>query len=314
MIRHLPFFAIVAEEQHFQRAADRLRITQSALSRRIQLLEEELEVKLFERLSRGVRLTPAGESFYKDVRKVQYDLDQAKDRARGIMLGQHGRVDVAINPSGVNNPVVSRMFRLLRERRPEVQINTKMIYSEEQLGALHSNEIALGVLYQLTTQKGISYAPIDVDRLVLAMPAEHPLARKRALRLADLEEVSFIWPTRAHSPRLADRLIAACHARGFSPKIDVEVHSTESVVSIVAMGMAVGFITTNQMWQAPASVVVRSIEDLTVELPLCLAWRSDYASPILAHFISALEAAVHDIKTTNAEGQAAPAKSAGSPD
>jgi DNA-binding transcriptional LysR family regulator len=303
VIRHLPFFAVVAEEQHFQRAADRLRITQSALSRRIQLLEEELEVKLFERLARGVRLTPAGESFYKDVRRVQHALDQAQERARNISQGKHGRINIAVNPSGVSNPIVSRMFRLMREQRPDIQINMAMTYSEEQLTALHGSEIDIGVLYQLTAEKGLTYAPIDVDRLVLAMPADHPLAKKPKLWLADFADASFIWPTRAHSPRLSDRMIAACHARGFSPKIDVEVHSTESVVNIVAMGAAVGCITSNQAWQAPASVVVRAVEDFEMELPLCLAWRSEYSSPILDHFRSALEAAVQESQGS-AQGEA----------
>jgi DNA-binding transcriptional LysR family regulator len=292
MIRHLPYFAVVAEEQHFQRAADRLRITQSALSRRIQLLEEELEVKLFERLARGVRLTPAGESFYNDVRRFQVDLEQAKARARNIMQGRQGRVDVGLAPSAVSNPVVAGMFRVLRKAHPEIQINIQLIYSEEQLTALQAQSIDIGVLYLLSPSKGLSHRSIGPDRLVLAMPADHPLAHKRQLRMADLAETPFIWPTRSHSPRLYDRLIAACQARGLTPKIEIEVHSAESVLSIVAMGLAVGFLSQTLAGQAPPGVVVRDVPDFGVELPLCLAWRANDGSPILRHFGEALDAAI----------------------
>jgi DNA-binding transcriptional LysR family regulator len=308
MIRHLPYFAVVAEEQHFQRAAERLRITQSALSRRIQLLEDELGVKLFERLARGIRLTPAGESFYNDVRKVQLDLDQARTRARNIALGQLGRVDVAIAPGPVSHPIVSRMFRTLRERRPALQINMKMIYSEEQIGALQSQLVDVGILYKVTSEKWLTYTPIASDRLTIAIPADHPLATKPSLKLEDLEDQPMIWPTRSHSPHLHDRLLATMYNRGISPRIEVEVHSTESTISIVAMGVALGFISQSLAYLAPPSVVVRDIEDCAIELPLCMAWRSNNGSPILEHFASAL---AHTLETETATQALAPARLGG---
>jgi DNA-binding transcriptional LysR family regulator len=292
MIRHLPYFAVVAQEQHFQRAAEKLRITQSALSRRIQLLEEELGVKLFERLARGIRLTPAGESFYNDVCKVQLDLEQAKTRARNISLGQLGRVNVAVAPSAVSHPIVAQMFKMLRERHPAVQINMKMIYSEEQILALQSQRVDVGILYGLTSEKWLTYTPIAADRLSIAIPADHPLAKKRHLRLKDLDNQPMIWPTRSHSPHLHDRLLSTMYNRGISPRVEVEVHSTESTISIVAMGVALGFISQTLAHLAPDAVVIRDIEDLVIELPLCMAWRSSEASPILDHFASALAAAL----------------------
>lgn len=292
MIRHLPYFAVVAEEEHFQRAADRLNITQSALSRRIQLLEEELGVLLFERLARGVRLTAAGESFHRDVRKVQADLEAAKERARGIMTGLSGQITVAVNPSGVNNPVVRRVFAALRERHPDIQVHMKMIYSEEQIGALHENAVDVGILYKFSEEKGLTYAPMDIDRLVLAMPADHPLATKPSLRLEDLRDMPFIWPTRAHSPRLFDQLIGVFQSRGFSPSIGVEVHSTESVLAIVAMGQSVGFITPNLASMAPPTVTIRTIADFSIDLPICAAWRTDSRQPFLAQFSQTLASVV----------------------
>jgi DNA-binding transcriptional LysR family regulator len=294
MIRHLPHFAIVAEEEHFQRAAERLGITQSALSRRVQLLEEELGVKLFERKARGVRLTPAGESFYNDVRKVQAALEEAKLRAQNIMLGRRGRVEVGLAPNAVSNPIVGRMFRIIRAENPDVEVAMKLIYSEDQLHSLQMQRIDFGILYKVSDEKWLSYAPVSEDRLMLAIPAAHALARKRRLRIADLGAIPFIAPSRAHSPRIFDRLIATCHASGFSPNIEVEVHSEESALSIVAMGFAAGFVSRHHKALAPHGVVVREIEDFAFSLPLSLAWRSDFASPVVAHFNAALRRAIAD--------------------
>src|SRR5579871_6337809 len=130
--RHLPYFVVVAQEEHFQRAADRLGITQSALSRRVQLLEEELGFQLFERRPRGVKLSPAGACFYKDVRQYMINLRQSVERARNVVMGAGGQITVGINPSSASNPHVMRMFKKFREDHGSVGLNLKMIYSDQQ--------------------------------------------------------------------------------------------------------------------------------------------------------------------------------------
>jgi DNA-binding transcriptional LysR family regulator len=286
--RHLQYFVAVAEESHFQRAAERLGITQSALSRRIQILEAELGVPLFERLPRGVRLTQAGEIFYQDVRIIERQLDQAKLRAQRVNRGTLGRLNIAINPSGVSNPIVIDTVRIFRSRYPDVETKIDFMYSEAQIPALRNGSLDLGMMYQFTQEPGLNYASVDRDRLVLALPQSSPLAGKERLRLADLNGMPFIWPARAHSPHLFDHMIATCNSGKLSPKIIMEVHSMESVLSIVAIGLAAGFVTTNQIAQVPPSVAIREIEDFTLQLALSVAWRPEYASPVLDNFLSAL--------------------------
>jgi len=296
--RHLPYFAVVAEEQHFQRAADRLGVTQSALSRRIQLLEHELGVKLFERSARGVKLSPAGESFYDDVCKIRSDLARATNRARGAMRGELGRVNFAINPSASYSPLVIRLLQIFRKQNSLIELNMEMSYSEEQVVRLEAGTIDVGLLYQFRFAPNLTYTDVSSDRLLLILSKDEPLALKPALSVEDLETLDFVWPRRSHSPRVSDWMIAACNRAGFSPRISMEVDTVESVMNIVAIGVGAGFAMEFQVDRLPPSVIAREVDWLTLEAPLCLAWRSDNDSPVLPRFAEALEQARVEVSST----------------
>jgi DNA-binding transcriptional LysR family regulator len=286
--RHLRFFVVTAEEEHFQRAAARLGMTQSALSRRIQVLEEELGVELFERLPRGVRLSAAGESFYTDVRNFREALDQAAARARNVMHGNVGQLKIGLNPYAVRSAVITTALQTFHQRFEYIDINIEVLFSEEQLAAIQSGDLHAGALYQFTREPWASYLKVADDKLLLAMPKAHPLASKPDLRLKDLANVNFIWPMRQYSPRMYDRMIAACHAGGLTPNIMTEVRSAEAVLSMVSIGLAVGFVDSHEVGTEPDSVVIRPVEDFSVAFPLCLAWNPDRVMPALRNFISVL--------------------------
>ncbi|RYD81188.1 MAG: LysR family transcriptional regulator [Verrucomicrobiaceae bacterium] len=281
MIRHLPYFAITAEEEHFQRAADRLGITQSALSRRIQILERDLGFKLFDRLARGVQLTRAGLSFYKDVKKFQRDLDRAKERAGNVASGTHGTINLAINPAGVSNPLIQQLIRFVRQQHPALAINIKVLMSEDQIEGLHRADVDVGIAYQVAEDRTLNFVHLAWEKLVFAIPTDHRLATKKDLRFADFDRETFVWPARDQNPRMYDRMIAIFNARGVSPHIGVEVESTESTMAIVGAGVAIGLVATHQDWQCPANVVLREPADFQMTLPLTMVWRADNRSPSL---------------------------------
>jgi DNA-binding transcriptional LysR family regulator len=284
--RHLRFFLVVAEEQHVQRAAARLGMTQSALSRRIQILEQEMGVVLFDRLPRGIRLSPAGLSFYADMRKFKQDLDQAAARARNISLGSIGRLNIGLTGSATQDPAIGRGLTLFRTKFPDVDVRIQVMFSEEQMGALESGQLDVGVIYQFSELPWASYQVIAVSELWLAMPKSHPLAKRRTLRLKDLQESSFIWPTREFSPKLYDRMIAACSAGGLTPTIVMEMRNSEAILSLVAIGVGCAFVDSQQAENAPTSVVIHKVRDFSLQLPLSLAWRSDNKSPALQRCLS----------------------------
>lgn len=294
MIRHLPYFAVTAEEEHFQRAADRLGITQSALSRRIQILERELGFKLFDRLARGVQLTPAGRSFHEDVGKIQRELVRARELAGNIASGSHGTISLAVNPAGVSNPLVQQLIRSVRARHPDLGINIKVLMSEDQIEAIHNKEVDAGILYQVAEDRALKFSHIGREKLVFAIPSDHRLASRQPLRFSDFDNETFVWPRRDHSPRMSDRMIAIFNARGVSPRIGVEIDSTESTMAIVASGVAIGLVAAHQDWQCPENVVLREPEDFQMTLPLMMVCRVDNPSPSLELLNQALSQVTGD--------------------
>ena len=128
-LRHLRYFVTVGEEQHYGRAAERLHIAQPALSRQIQDLEREIGFKLFDRLSRGVKISAAGKLFLEDARRILQQVDQATQRARRVAFGQSGTLRIGFVESISWHGVVPESFRQFRERRPDVELQLRPLSS-----------------------------------------------------------------------------------------------------------------------------------------------------------------------------------------
>src|SRR5580765_4416541 len=140
-LRHLRYFVWVGEEQHYGRAARRLRVAQPALSRQIQDLEEELGFKLFERLPRGVKLTAAGRLFLEDARRVLQELNEAAARAARVASGRSGTLRVGFTENSSWRGVVPDSFRRFRQQQPDAELQLKPAASLEQLEAMRSGRL-----------------------------------------------------------------------------------------------------------------------------------------------------------------------------
>ena len=140
-LRHLRYFVAVGEEQHYGRGAQRLRVAQPALSRQIQDLEEEVGFKLFDRLSRGVKLSPAGKSFLEEARRILQHVEEATRRAKRVASGQLGTLRVGFIESMSWHGVVPDSFRQFRERQPDAELQIKPLSSLEQIAAVRSGQL-----------------------------------------------------------------------------------------------------------------------------------------------------------------------------
>src|ERR1041385_7812529 len=137
-LRHLRYFVAVGEDQHYGRAAQRLRVAQPALSRQIQDLEEEIGFKLFDRLSRGVKISAAGKSFLADARRILHEVNDATARAKRVAAGQSGSLRVGFVESISWHGVVPDSFRMFRERQPDAELQLKPASLFEHTEAVHS--------------------------------------------------------------------------------------------------------------------------------------------------------------------------------
>ena len=287
-LRHLRYFLTVGEEQHYGRAARRLRVAQPALSRQIQDLEEELGFKLFERLPRGVKLSAAGRLFLGDARRILQEVDEAAARAARVARGQSGTLRVGFTEMTSWRGVVPQSFRRFREMQPDAELQLQPSPSLVQLAAIRSGRLDAGFVFNLPkADPELEGLPVAMQRIELAVPRGHPLTKLKQVRLRDLASESFVWFPRSEAPAVYDRLVHESFRGGLkSPRIIQEGQDEATILSLVATGLGVGWVLGTARWRCPRSVVILSVGDLDVPQPLSLGWRKDNQSPLLARFVA----------------------------
>ena len=286
-LRHLRYFVVVGEEQHYGRASRRLRVAQPALSRQIQDLEEEVGFKLFDRLPRGVKLSVAGKLFLEDARRILQAVGEATARAARVARGQSGTLRVGFTENASWHGVVPDSFRLFREQQPDAELQLQPAASLEQLDAIRSGRLDAGFAnYMPKVDPELDQLAVAVHQLELAVPKRHPLTKLKKLRLRELTDALFIWFPRRASPAFYDRLMHECYREGLkSPRIVQEGLNEATILSLVSTGLGVGWVLGSARWRCPETVAILPVVDLNVPLRLTLAWRRDNTSPLLARFI-----------------------------
>ena len=287
-LRHLRYFVAVGEEQHYGRAASRLRIAQPALSRQIQDLEAEVGFKLFERLPRGVKLSAAGKQFLQDARRILQEVNEAAGRAGRVARGLSGTLRVGFAENASWRGVVPDSFRRFREQQPDAELQLQPAASLEQLEAIRSGRLDAGfVNFMPKSDLELDQLPVAIHHVELAAPKRHALTQLKKLRLRDLTDVPFVWFPRWANPAFYDRLMHECYRGGLkSPRIVQEGLNEATILSLVSSGLGVGWVVGTARWRSPESVVILPVVDLTMPLPLALAWRRDNTSTLLANFIA----------------------------
>lgn len=286
-LRHLRYFVAVGEEQHYGRAARRLRVAQPALSRQIQDLEEEIGFKLFDRLSRGVKISAAGKCFLNEARNILHQVSDATLRAGRVASGQSGTLRVGFVESISWHGVVPESFRRFRQQQPNAELQIMPLSSLEQIEAVRSSRLDAGFLFTIANiDRELEQLPIDKLKLMLAVPKGHSLAKYKKLRLRDLKDTAFIWFPRRESPLYYDQLISECFRGGLkSPHIVQEAVNEATILSLVSCRFGVAFVSEATRWRCPESVMLLPVVDLNLPLPFALVWRKDNTSPLLAKMI-----------------------------
>jgi len=237
-LRHLRYFLAVAETLHFSRAAERLGIAQPPLSQQIKRLEQILGHRLFDRTTRGVKLTLAGQLLAERARstieKVHDDLAQVRRLGRGeegtLTVGFSGSVMFTELPAAIEN---------YRRRYPKVELRLRELVTAAQIAALLDGTLDLAFLRDGDPTEGIQIATLLKERYIAVLPQAHPLARKRLLHVKHLQHEPFIFFGRRMGPLAFDRTVACCEKSGFRPNIVQEAPQWPTLVRLVAAGLGV---------------------------------------------------------------------------
>jgi DNA-binding transcriptional LysR family regulator len=287
-LRHLRYFVMVGEEQHYGRAAQRLHVAQPALSRQIQDLEEEIGCRLFDRLPRGVKISAAGKSFLDDARRILQQVNEATARAKRVALGQSGTLRVGFTESASWHGVVPDSFRQFRQWQPDAELQLNPLSSLEQVEAIRAGRLDAGFVFNMPKgDRELNQVQVEWHNVVLAAPKGHPLTKLKKLRLRDMVDTDFVWFPRRQSPAYYDRLMHECFRGGLkSPRIVQEAADQATLLSLVTCRLGVAFVSEPTRWRCPEGVVLLAVMDLNLPLPFSLVWRNNNDSPLLAKFVA----------------------------
>ena len=292
-LRHLRCFIVLAEELHFTRAAERLHIEQSPLSRIIKELEDELGVLLFTRDRRGTRLTQAGAVFLQDVRRVFTTLEQACENARAVSEGYRGSLRIAVS-DGAIDPRLSAFLARCREEEPEVEIRLCEVPLAEQLRGLRSGDFSIGFAHTGDVADGIIAEPLWCDPLVVAVPARHPLLVHKEVPLEALASHPLIMCNQHLCEGYFRELTRLLLPLDREPHIAERVASLDMMLTLVAAGYGIGFTTTARtaLGRHP-DVVIRPLAiDSALLTTYLLRLDSDNSPVALDRFTARLRAQV----------------------
>jgi DNA-binding transcriptional LysR family regulator len=276
--RRLRVLYEVGRQGSFSAAADALGYTQPAISRQIALLEQETGTTLLDRHPGGARLTDAGELLARHAEGILARLQDAEDELGELLGLQSGRLRMATITSAAAT-IMPLAIGEFRKRLPGVELYVSMAEPAGTLTLLRSGEIDLA----LTNDESHFELP-DIDAvhlfeepMLLALPADHPLASQPGLSLSDLASEKWMLGTTTACPD-AGRFLQACHDAGFAPQIAFHNDDYTAILGFVAAGVGVAPVPEMVLRNAPKQVVIRPLASHDLSRPIVASFPSGYRS------------------------------------
>jgi DNA-binding transcriptional LysR family regulator len=281
-IRWLEAFVAVAEELHFGRAANRLQMAQSPLSQTIRRLERELGVTLFDRSTRSVALTPAGEALLPHAHRVFEELELARQATRAVSGVFYGTVSIGFS-GALNHRTLPPLTRAVRQRYPEValklvgRVMTRDGVAQIEQGALDLAFVSL----PLEPSPLVRTRLVGREPLGIALPVDHPLAGESEVDLVDLADDGFITTPAALGSGLQETGLRACVDAGFRPRVVQEITDPFMILTLVAAGVGVALMPAEVAELMPSGAVYRPLRGTPTYLNNAIAWSADNPSAVL---------------------------------
>jgi DNA-binding transcriptional LysR family regulator len=288
-LRHLRYFTAVVDCKGYREASRRLHIAQPSISQAVSDLEDDLGLKLFTRTGRKASLRPEGEIFYADAVRILQQAESAILTARRASQGKVGRLSIGFIGSATLSflPDLIRRYKL---EHPNVKLTLHDLYPVEMDQACDRGEIDIAITRPLSLERSRSRQSKVLlrDPLIAVFPRSRKLKRKR-IPLADLANERFILFHRQGAPGVFDTIVGACRSQGFSPRVENEPNSMQTILSLVEAEEGVAIVPASiSNLRSHGVQFVRLVPDLYLDL--IVAWRAGEDSGVLHTFLYFLNA------------------------
>ncbi|MEV5785217.1 LysR substrate-binding domain-containing protein [Streptomyces sp. NPDC048448] len=285
-LRQLRYFVAVAEAEHVGRAAERLHMSQSPLSRQIAQLEKNLGLTLFERSQQRIRLTSDGRVFLTEAQALLRHADRLENLGRRLGRGEEGGLCIGYVADAMHTGILPAALRTLRDRRPGIHVALYDQESAEQFEGLRqrSLDIALVRTPPPEDDPDLNSAALLRDPLLLVLPAGHPLSEREELTPDALDGQPWIAVGDAPDPAWRDTFVASCVASGFTPDIRLDAADPLTALGLVASGLGLALIQKSMVRGTSDGVAVRELPWYGGSVQLWAAWHRVDLRPVVAEF------------------------------
>lgn len=298
-LRQLRYAVAVAEELHFGRAARRLHMTQPSLSRQVRALEQEIGLDLFVRTSRGAELTPAGAELVPQARRALLFIETAVRRCQDVGRGAAGHVSLGFVATAAVD-ILPRTLAVHREQRPRVVVTLAELTTEQQVEALASGDLDVGLGRDARPVAGLRIERLREEPIVVALPAAHPLAEHPSLRLSDLAGWGVVKMPRERA-RVIDDLLRrvlgdeARTGRGAPGAIVQEANQYMTLLALVAANLGVALVPDSVRPLGPTGLRYVTLDESDATTSLTVATRAGPGHPAADHLRAVLMAEFGDV-------------------
>ncbi|RLU83689.1 LysR family transcriptional regulator [Streptomyces griseocarneus] len=309
LVRHMECFVAVAEESHFGRAAARLGMAQPPLSQRIQRLERELGVRLFERTSRQVTITKAGSLLLDEARELLARSEALLAAARRIRDGESGLLRAALPPD-IAGETVAVILRDFRHRHPGVELELHELSTAQQLGRFASHDLDVGIVHHPCDVAGLELGPVLRREVGVLLPRGAPEAALAEVPVPALTGYDLVLFPRAGAPALHDDILTACARNGYTPAAVRQGQGSSFVRGLILSANSVAFSPRDAQSAHAAEqdpdVVWRPLAGSPLTWRYSVAWPQGHGDTAVSAFAEAATNALLESATVSTDAPASP--------
>jgi DNA-binding transcriptional LysR family regulator len=288
-LRHLRYFVAVAEELHFTRAAQRIGIAQPPLTFQIKALEKELGVQLFERQPGRVSLTAPGQVYLEEARAILEHVRKAAVRCQLSAQGVVGRISIGMTESASFRDEVTDALHRYRSLYPRVEMLLEESRTGPLMDGLRQGRIDVAfVRLPIGEDDDIHFSLVSTEPLVVVVPRSHRLAPRKQLRLEDLRDELFVLYPRSERTGVPEMIVAACEARGFSPKVVQDAPQLSSTINLVASGLGISIVPACMSGSRADHVRYIALKGSAMVASLGIAHRASGLTPVIQNLLDLL--------------------------
>jgi len=290
-LRHLRYFVAVADALNFTKAAEQLHLAQPSLTRQISNLEEEIGVRLLDRTKHRVSLTEEGRLFVVDARRILAMASESVESVRRLSRGETGQLNVGYVPN-FHFDLLPQTLGSFRQVSPQVTLNLFEMTPAEQFKALEARRVDLGFvgLRPRDASKDLEWHCVCEQQVVVALPANHILAKKRSMKLDDLRSLFFVGMSESSYPGYRDWLNETCRPASFSPKVLQEADFEAGLMNFVAEGLGVALVREQATKFPHSGVEFRPLMPAH-KAQYWVAWHRQNTSPGLQRYVEIIKRA-----------------------